>query len=351
MPAQTQVRFGGKRKATQMNTKVSIPQNYAQADILMTTNPEGFKSLVVGRVAERAKFEEQEKQFTGDAPFVGILLFRAMQEITRNPTNIAWAGQKPSKALNALFGKPLDKLTVESQCAVAYRLAYAGDTAPEKFDSDEQAAKAETLTRDKYFPESVYLKASAKTLRTLSRIFGRCEEAGNAFRHQAILDACTIIRSPSEKKSKELEDILARLDEKGGYVTSEEKATKDKVDAEAETLKADAMKSELEKVKADAKAEVEKARANSFNLADEADCARMAGTITAANLGAVMSAILAVARTTESKGDAEKLANFAGSLMGVLSARFDKAGIVAAVREAAKGEELAAKAGEKLALK
>jgi len=276
---------------------------------------------VVGRVAERVKFEEQEKQFAGDAPFVGIMLFRATQEIQRNPTNIAWAGQKPSKALNALFGRPLDKLTAESQCAVAYRLAYAGDNAPEKFATEADAAKAETLTRDAYFPESTYLKASAKTLRTLSRIFGRCEEAGNAFKHQAIVDACAIIRSPSEKKSKELEGILARLDEKGVYVSAEDKAKEDAANAEKEAA----------------------GNSGAFNLADEGDCARMAGTIANANLGAVMAALLAIARTTESKTDAEKLANFAGSIMGILSGRFDKESILNAVREAAKGEEQSSK--------
>lgn len=298
--------------------KVTIPQNYAQADLLMTTNPEGFKSLVVGRVAERVKFEEQEKQFTGDAPFVGIMLFRATQEIQRNPTNIAWAGQKVSKALNALFGKPLDKLTAESQCAVAYRLAYAGDNAPEKFATEAEAEKSDTLTRDKYFPESVYLKASAKTLRTLSRIFGRCEEAGNAFKHAAIVDACAIIRSPSEKKSKELEDILSRLDEKGVYVSTEDKA---KADAEKATKEA-------------------AGSSGSFNLADEADCQRMAGTLAKANLGSLLSQVLTEARTVESP---DVLANFAGTLGGILTARFDKATILGIMKAAAIAEETASK--------
>lgn len=300
-----------------------MPKTFVLIDELFTSNPAGFREALSNAHATEKRLKKESQEFSAATPTLGKAIFRIRLHTQVNATDPMFAGRTPAECVRVFLGVNGDDknaLNHAQSCANSFRLAYVGMTGPEK-QTDEEAAKATTLTREKYFSEKDYDGQSGNTLGKLSRILTRVNDD---LKHPAVIEACAVIRGSAEKKAPVLQAILDRLEKaEDGTVTflSED-------EAKAKSAKADEQK------------------ADGFNLSDEADCARMAGTITAANLGAVMAAVLAVARSTESKDAAEKLANFAGSLMGVLSARFDKASILAAVRDSAQGEEAYLKAEE-----
>ena len=286
-------------------TKLENQPYQSFRDVMFGNDPAKVETMVKNPLREFSRVTQDIKVAADTAkaniPMLGKIAYAFFAYREVNPTDATYYGMGKTESLATFLAVPDKKNGLNRILPIvnAFRLVDAQKLTETVFDS----VKADTLV------------ATGEIVKLVN----------SQLDHPAIADTIAILNGTSESKAKEIRALKSRIqvDDKGvvtGYLSASEAKAKD-----------DAEKAESEK-------------SGGFNLADEADCNAMAGTIANANMGAVLAAILAIARTTTDTAQVETLANFAGGLMGVLSARFDKASILAAVRDSAQGEEAASNA-------
>lgn len=273
-----------------------MPKSFGDIDELFTSNPAAFREALTNAHATENRLKKESQEFSAATPTLGKAIFRIRLYTQVNLTDPMFAGRTPSECVRAFLGVSGDDknaLNHAQSCANAFRLAYVGMTGPEK-QTEEEATKASTFTREKYFSEKDYDGQSGNTLGKLSRILTRVNDD---LKHPAVIEACAVIRGSAEKKAPVLQAILDRLEKaEDGKVTflSEDEA------------KAKAAKTE------------EKA---GFNLADAGECMAMAGTLAKANLPAMLAQVVVEAQTAETPEVKDSLLRTAAAIVAHLSAK------------------------------
>lgn len=281
-------------------TKLENQPYQSFRDVMFGNDPAKVETMVKNPLREFSRVTQDIKVAADTAkaniPMLGKIAYAFFAYREVNPTDATYYGMGKTESLATFLAVPDKKNGLNRILPIvnAFRLVDAGKLTETVFDS----VKADTLV------------ATGEIVKLVN----------SQLDHPAIADTIAILNGTSESKAKEIRALKTRIqvDDKGvvtGYLSA----------AEAKS-KADAEKAETEK-------------SGGFNLADEADCSAMAGTIANANMGAVLAAILAIARTTTDNSVAETLANFAGTLCGILPARFDKETMLKHIVEASLGEQ------------